>query len=138
MISDERIEEIINDTWDGSPNEVVDLLTELLQHRDAAIPLEAQQALEFLKRAAKMNCRIVCSCDLTLNQIAEARVFDRFFVDEWGFGYALMPWELTTTKDEERLIRVAEEKERRKAVEFGNTIKNVAAQNLCNGDLSHD
>lgn len=56
-------------------------------------------AIEFLKLAGNGG-RIVSSNDLTHFQIAEARACNRFFVDaNTGFGWAVLPWELTTAKD---------------------------------------
>ncbi len=61
------------------------------------------KAIEFLQRTATDNARIVSSNDLTYFQIAEARASKRFFVDEeTGFGWALLPWDLTTDKDRQR------------------------------------
>ena len=60
-------------------------------------------ALEFLKRAADGKYRIVCSCDLTGLQIAEAQACKRFYVEPGGgLGWALVPWELSTPKDRRR------------------------------------
>ncbi len=60
-------------------------------------------ALEFLKRAAAENCRIVSSGDLTYHQIVEARACNRFYVEPGGgLGWALLPWDLTTEKDRHR------------------------------------
>lgn len=46
--------------------------------------------------------RIVSSGDLCAEAISEAQACKRFFVDEDGFGFAYLPWELTTDKDRER------------------------------------
>ena len=60
-------------------------------------------ALEFLRRAAEGNHRIVSSGDLHEMQISEAQANNLFFVDdETGLGWALVPWELTTEKDRNR------------------------------------
>ena len=59
------------------------------------------EALAFLSRAGN-DGRIVSSNDLTELQIAEARAHRRFYVCPDGFGYALLPWDLTTTKDVQR------------------------------------
>lgn len=57
-------------------------------------------ALEFLKRAASENCRVVCSGDLTRFQIVEAQGSAMFYVEPGGgLGWALLPWDLTTDKD---------------------------------------
>lgn len=69
------------------------------------------EALKFLQRCGGLPAgRIVCSSDLTVHQIAEARVENRFYVDPEGFGYALLPWELTTEKDVERERAIARRK----------------------------
>ena len=80
------------------------------EHRKAAIahtyackahPLHA--LLAFLKRAAAGEGRVVSSGDLLRVQIVEAQATDRFYVDESSsLGWALVPWELTTEKDEAR------------------------------------
>jgi len=63
----------------------------------------AAAAIAFLNRASTENCRIVSSGDLTNLQIAEAQASGKFFVDASnGFGWALVPWELTTSKDRAR------------------------------------
>lgn len=70
-------------------------------------------AIEFLKRCADGNYRIVSTGDLVEMQIAQARSQDTMFVDdETGLGWVLLPWRLTTNKDLQR------EKENR-AYEFG-------------------
>ena len=59
-------------------------------------------AIEFLRRTSEGH-RIVSSNDLNHHQIVEAQARKLFFVDgETGFGWALLPWELTTDKDRER------------------------------------
>ena len=64
-------------------------------------------ALEFLRMAGDKG-RIVSSNDLTHFQIVEARACGRFFIDEeTSFGYALLPWELTTDKDRSREADIA-------------------------------
>ena len=64
-------------------------------------------ALEFLRMAGDKG-RIVSSNDLTYMQIVEARAGNRFFIDEeTSFGYALLPWELTTDKDRSREADIA-------------------------------
>lgn len=65
-------------------------------------------ALEFLRRAADGKHRIVSSGDLHQMQIAEARAEGRFYVEPGGgLGWALLPWKLTTAKDEQRKLRAA-------------------------------
>lgn len=50
------------------------------------------------------HCRIVSSGDLTVLQIAEAQACGRFYVHEpTGYGWAALPWFLTTEKDELRM-----------------------------------
>lgn len=57
-------------------------------------------AIEFLRECATNKYRIVASGDLTHFQIVEAQANKLFFIDEeTGFGWALLPWELTTDKD---------------------------------------
>lgn len=59
-------------------------------------------ALEFLKRAGK-DGRIVSSGDLTTIQIATFQAADWFFVDpDTGYGWAIVPWDLSTPKDRKR------------------------------------
>lgn len=60
------------------------------------------EALAFLKRCADGKHRIVCTGDLTEFQIAEARRENKMWVDPDGFGYVLLPWSLTTAKDNQR------------------------------------
>lgn len=61
------------------------------------------EALTFLKRAADGEHRIVSSGDLTTFQIAEAQSQGRFYVEPGGgLGWALLPWHLTTDKDQQR------------------------------------
>lgn len=62
-------------------------------------------AIDFLKRAADGKHRIVSSGDLDVFQISEARANDLFFVDDSsGLGWALLPWDLTTAKDQSRFV----------------------------------
>ena len=62
-----------------------------------------ETALDFLRRAASENCRVVSSGDLTHHQIVEAQTTGRFFVEPGGgLGWALLPWDLTTEKDRRR------------------------------------
>ena len=62
----------------------------------------SSEALQFLKRAGK-DGRIVSSGDLSTFQIAEFQASGSFFVDpETSYGYAIVPWGLTTMKDRER------------------------------------
>jgi hypothetical protein len=48
--------------------------------------------------------RIVSSNDLNNHQIVEARANNKFYVDENGLGYAVLPWELKTARDVERRL----------------------------------
>jgi hypothetical protein len=69
----------------------------------SAIEENIMTALEFLRRAAEGNHRIVSSGDLHEMQISEAQANKLFFVDDQtGLGWALVPWELTTAKDRHR------------------------------------
>lgn len=62
-----------------------------------------QEAIDFLKRAAVENCRIVSSNDLHHEVIVDAQVNHRFWVDpETALGWALIPWDLSTIKDRKR------------------------------------
>lgn len=60
-------------------------------------------AIEFLRKCATNEFRIVSSGDLNHWQIAEAQRRHLFFVDEeTALGWALLPWDLTTDKDRKR------------------------------------
>ena len=60
-------------------------------------------AIEFLRKCATGEYRIVSSGDLNHYQIVEAQSRHLFFVDEeTAFGWALLPWDLTTDKDRNR------------------------------------
>lgn len=62
-----------------------------------------QAARHFLTLCAQGEYRIVSSGDLTDLQIAEARSHGLFFVEpESNLGWALLPWSLTTEKDDKR------------------------------------
>ncbi len=54
---------------------------------------------EMFKLARGGKGRIVSSGDLCVEAISEAQACKRFYVDEDGFGFAYLPWELTTDKD---------------------------------------
>lgn len=64
------------------------------------------EAADFLKSSIDIG-RIVPSGDLTESQIVEARANNMFFVDDQGYGYAIVPWDLTTIRDRhrERIMR---------------------------------
>ena len=65
--------------------------------------MELQKALDFLRRGASGEYRIVASGDLTTMQITEAQTRGRFYVEPGGgIGWALVPWDLTTAKDRKR------------------------------------
>jgi hypothetical protein len=60
-------------------------------------------AEEFLRRCTSGNFRIVSSGDLDRFQISEAQAKGLFYVDEeTSYGWALLPWDLTTTRDRDR------------------------------------
>lgn len=61
----------------------------------------SESFLDFAKR--NLNCRIVSSNDLSYFQISEAQACQRFWVDgDTGYGWAALPWDLTTDKDNMR------------------------------------
>jgi len=65
--------------------------------------MELQKALDFLRRGASGEYRIVASGDLTTYQISEAQRRGLFYVEPGGgIGWALVPWDVTTTKDRKR------------------------------------
>ena len=60
-------------------------------------------AIEFLRRASSGEYRIVSSGDLCNLQISESQANGLFFIDpETSYGWALVPWAITTKKDRER------------------------------------
>lgn len=62
-----------------------------------------ESALDFLKRGASGEYRIVASGDLTTMQITEAQSRGLLYVEPGGgIGWALVPWDLTTPKDRKR------------------------------------
>ena len=61
-----------------------------------------ESAEQFFARAAANGGRIVSSNDLNVWQISEARVLRNFWVSDEGFGWAILPWNLTTDKDRQR------------------------------------
>ena len=64
----------------------------------------ADNALAFLIRACDGKHRIVNSGDLTLLQIADAQAEGRFYTEPGGgLGWALLPWNLQTAKDQQRV-----------------------------------
>jgi hypothetical protein len=48
--------------------------------------------------------RVVCSGDLTEFQIAHAQANGPWYVNESGFGFTVLPWNLTTDKDRMREV----------------------------------
>lgn len=60
----------------------------------------SKTADEFLKSIE--GGRIVSSADLNEHQIIEAKANNKFYVDDHGYGYAILPWGLKTDKDDER------------------------------------
>lgn len=60
-------------------------------------------AIEFLRKSATGEYRIVSTGDLNHWQIAEASRLRLMFVDEeTALGWVLLPWSLTTDKDRKR------------------------------------
>ena len=62
----------------------------------------SETAEQFFSRAATTGGRIVSSNDLNKWQLSEACVKGNFWVSSKGFGWAILPWDLTTDKDRER------------------------------------
>jgi len=68
-------------------------------------------ALEFLRKFADGH-RIVSSNDLCRFAISEAQANGHFFYDvETGYGWAAIPWCLTTEKDRKREFKYFQEKD---------------------------
>jgi hypothetical protein len=62
--------------------------------------------MKVLERAAKGEGRIVSTGDLTPIQISEMKAQGRLYVDSTThLGWVVLPWDLTTFKDEERFER---------------------------------
>jgi len=61
-----------------------------------------ETAEQFLAKAVSRGGRVVSSNDLNKWQLSEARVKGNWWVSEEGFGWAILPWELTTDKDRDR------------------------------------
>lgn len=57
---------------------------------------------QLLLRAIEIKGRVVSSNDLNQWQISEARSLGNFYVSQEGYGWAALPWELTTDKDRNR------------------------------------
>lgn len=66
-----------------------------------------ESAIDFVRRAAKLGGRIVCTGDLLDIQIAHARVNNTMWVDpDSAIGYVILPWNLSTVQDKEREARL--------------------------------
>ena len=61
-----------------------------------------ESAEMFLDRAVSSGGRIVSSNDLNAFQISESQAKGVFWVCQRGFGWAILPWSLTTDKDRAR------------------------------------
>lgn len=59
-------------------------------------------AESFFSRAVTAGGRIVSSNDLNAFQISEAKANGKFWVSPEGYGWAILPWTLTTDKDRVR------------------------------------
>ena len=57
--------------------------------------------------AGRHGGRLVCTKDLLIEQVAEARSRDYLWIDDDGVGYVFLPWELTTDKDRQREMKVS-------------------------------
>jgi hypothetical protein len=62
----------------------------------------SETAEQFLARAVTNGGRVVSSNDLNKWQLSEARVNNNFWISEHGYGWVILPWELTTDKDRDR------------------------------------
>lgn len=70
-----------------------------MSERNASLTKDSMTAANFLTRCAEIGGRIVCTGDLSVFQIAEARVEDRMYVDDRGYGYVILPWDLRCIRD---------------------------------------
>ena len=61
-----------------------------------------ESAEQFLAKAVAVGGRIVSSNDLNEWQLSEARVLGNWWVSSEGFGWAILPWSLTTDQDRNR------------------------------------
>ena len=61
-----------------------------------------ESAEEFMMRAVSVGGRVVSSNDLNRFQLSEAQAKGYWWVSPEGFGWAILPWKLTTEKDRER------------------------------------
>ena len=61
-----------------------------------------ESAEQFLMRAVESGGRVVSSNDLNKWQLSESQANGKWWVSSEGFGWAILPWELTTDKDRDR------------------------------------
>jgi hypothetical protein len=61
-----------------------------------------ESAESFLKRSVTQGGRIVSSGDLNVYQISESQAKGNFWINSEGLGWAILPWSLTTDKDNQR------------------------------------
>lgn len=61
-----------------------------------------ESAESFLARAVATGGRVVSSNDLNMWQWSEAQSKGNSWISPCGFGWAILPWELTTDKDRNR------------------------------------
>lgn len=57
---------------------------------------------ELLLLSVQIGGRVVSSNDLNQFQISESQAAGRWYVDQNGFGWAVLPWDLTTDRDRNR------------------------------------
>ena len=89
-----------------SGREVSSLVIVLFGESDEGFVPEDATALAFLKRASDGKHRIVATGDLSPGQIDEARATGRLYVEPGGgLGWVLLPWDLTTPADMNRVSR---------------------------------
>ena len=80
-----------------------ELSSNSLQLKESTMPKTWE---EFADLAASIGGRIVSSNDLHRFQIGELKAKGHFFVDpRTSYGWGLLPWSLTTAKDEERFAK---------------------------------
>lgn len=80
---------------------IIDALSQADDRPQAMAEPPSTRADELLMSSSGTG-RIVCSGALTELQIAAARADKRFYVNPRGFGFAMLPWDLSTLKDLER------------------------------------
>lgn len=61
-----------------------------------------ESAESFFARAVTAGGRVVSSNDLNVFQISEAQADRKFWVSPEGYGWAILPWRMTTDKDRAR------------------------------------